>query len=132
MGHEGDDAPPRGSSDEVVLAHASRTNQIVVTSNHDMVLLSAEAGQTVLWIDPYGRQFKHHDLVVFVFERMELWEGLLAGADDPVCLHAKRSREEVIPLEEAALRAEKRIKSIRARERRRRKSRAEAQEPLDL
>lgn len=41
VGNVDDGAPPRGSTDRAVLEHARRTNQVIVTSNHDMMLLCA-------------------------------------------------------------------------------------------
>jgi predicted nuclease of predicted toxin-antitoxin system len=67
VGHEGDKAPPRGSPDSVVLDHARKTNQVAVTSNHDMILLCAEKNESVIWIDPRGRQYKRTELVPVVF-----------------------------------------------------------------
>ena len=44
VGNHGDGAPPKGSTDREVLDHARSTNQIIVTSNHDMMLLCIEVG----------------------------------------------------------------------------------------
>lgn len=57
-------SPLRGSSDEVVLSHATRVNQTVATSNLDMILLCVEHCQQVIWIDPRGRQFTREDMVL--------------------------------------------------------------------
>ena len=73
VGHEGDDAPPRGSTDRVVIDYAERTNQIIVTSNHDMMLICAEAGQRFVWFDPRGRQYTRTDQVLVVFTQIERW-----------------------------------------------------------
>ncbi len=56
VGATSDGAPPRRSSDAVVIEFARRTNQVIVTSNHDMMLLCDEAGQRFVWMDPRGRQ----------------------------------------------------------------------------
>ena len=45
-------APERGSSDAQVIEFARKTNQIIVTSNHDMMMLCDEVGQHFVWIDP--------------------------------------------------------------------------------
>ena len=45
VGNEQDGAPPRGSSDQTIIDHARTTNQVVVTSNHDMILLCLEQPQ---------------------------------------------------------------------------------------
>ena len=57
VGHEGDDAPARGSTDREVIEHAQQTNQIIVTSNHDMMLICEEAGQRFVWLAPRGGQY---------------------------------------------------------------------------
>ncbi len=49
VGHPEDGSPARGSSDEDVLSHAKATGQVVVTSNHDMILLCAEQQESVVW-----------------------------------------------------------------------------------
>ena len=48
--------PPRGSADEDIVTFAKRTNQVIVTSNHDMMLICEQAGQRFVWIDPHGRK----------------------------------------------------------------------------
>ena len=103
VGHEGDGAPPRGSGDDVVLAHAKRTNQVVVTSNHDMILLCAEQDESVIWIDPRGRQFKRTELVPLVFLRVEEWHEILRKSPDSNCVHVLRTKTEVLTLNGRAI-----------------------------
>ena len=43
-------APARGAGDADVLDHARKTNQVVVTSNHDMILLCAEENESESWL----------------------------------------------------------------------------------
>lgn len=117
MGHEGDEAPLRGSSDGIVLDHARRTNQVVVTSNHDMILLCAEQGESVIWIDPRGRQFKRTELVPLVFTRVEEWTDLLKIADGPVCIHVLRTKTDVLTLDRAGHLVEQRMRKLQARKR---------------
>ena len=121
VGHEGDGAPIRGSSDEMVLAHARRTNQVVVTSNLDMVLLCAELLEPVIWIDPRGRQLRRTELVPLVFTRVEDWQRLLADAGDPVCIHVLRTKTEVLALERAQHLVIQRMRRLAARKRARAK-----------
>ena len=68
VGNEQDGDPPRGSSDQTIIDHARTTNQVVVTSNHDMVLLCLEQPQPVIWLDPHGRNFTRDEMVVLVFQ----------------------------------------------------------------
>ena len=104
--------PQRGSSDEEVLEHAKRTNQIVVTSDLGMVILCAEAGQSVIWIDPRGRQFRRADMVFLVFKHIHDWEERLECADGPICLRAMRTTTNSLDLDEAARLARGRMKRI--------------------
>lgn len=109
---EGEAVPPRGSSDEEVLGHAKRTNQIVVTSDLGMVILCAEAGQSVIWIDPRGRQLHRAAMVFLVFKHIHDWEERLECADGPICLRAMRATTNSLDLDEAARLARGRMKRI--------------------
>ncbi|MGH9269953.1 MAG: DUF5615 family PIN-like protein [Ilumatobacteraceae bacterium] len=124
VGHEGDNAPSRGSADDVVLDYARTTNQIVVTSNHDMILLCAEENESVIWIDPRGRQLKRTELVPLVFGRVEEWQALLAAADGAICVHVLRTKSEVLALDRARHLVVQRMRRLRAREQARRRSSA--------
>jgi predicted nuclease of predicted toxin-antitoxin system len=121
VGNDADGAPPRGSSDEVVLDHAKRTGQVVVTSNHDMILLCAEQVEPVVWLDPRGRQFKRDEMVVLVFRTAAEWESLLVEATEAVCLRALRTKTEVLTLERASHLVQQRMRVIAARRRRKAK-----------
>lgn len=128
VGHEDDAAPPRGAGDRVVLEHAKTTNQVIVTSNHDMILLCAEEGESVIWIDPRGRQFGRGEFVALAFNRVEGWEDLLAAADDAVCVHVLRTKTEVLTLERARHLVVQRMRRLAAR-RRARSRRASGDSP---
>lgn len=117
VGHEGDKAPPRGSSDADVLAHAKKTDQVVVTSNHDMILLCAEEHEPVIWIDPRGRQLRRTEFVPLVFGRVEDWQKLLAEAGEPICVHVLRTKTEVLTLERAKHLVLQRMRRLRSRKR---------------
>jgi predicted nuclease of predicted toxin-antitoxin system len=120
VGHEGHRQPPRASEDETVLAHAIATNQIVVTCNHDMIMLCAERGQSVIWIDPRGRQFRHDELVVLAFNGIARWHRLLAETEASICVRVLRTKVEAIPLDRASALVAGRMRALRARGRRRR------------
>ena len=81
-----------------MLTHARRTNQVVVTSNHDMIMLCAEENESVIWIDPRGRQFRRAEFVPLVFGRVEEWQKLLEMAGEPICVHVLRTKTEVLTL----------------------------------
>lgn len=117
VGHEDDKAPERGSSDADVLAHAKKTNQVIVTSNHDMVLLCAIEAEPVIWIDPRGRQFRRAEMVAVVFGRVEEWQESLSQSADPVCIHVLRTKTEVLDLDRASHLVVQRMRRLRARQR---------------
>jgi predicted nuclease of predicted toxin-antitoxin system len=132
VGHEAHGQPPRGSDDEVVLAAAIRTNQVVVTYNHDMIMLCAQERQPVIWIDPRGRQFRHDELAVLSFGGIARWHELLVAADGPVCVRVLRTKVEVLPLDRAWALAERRMRLLKRRSRLRRATRpAEAEGQLE-
>ena len=114
VGMEEGDAPalPRGSLDEDVLDHARLTNQIVVTSDLGMILLCAEGRQSVIWIDPRGRQLRRSDMVFLVFKHIHDWEERLERADGPICLRAMRTTTNSLDLDEATHLARGRMKRI--------------------
>ena len=117
VGHEGDGAPSRGSSDETIIDYARTTNQVVVTSNHDMILLCLEQPQPVIWLDPHGRQITRDELVVLVFRAAREWELMLQSATGPVCIRALRTKNESLSVECAIHLVEQRMKRIAAKKR---------------
>lgn len=119
VGHFEDQAPPKGSPDRKVLDHAKATGQIVVTSNHDMILLCQERAESVVWIDPRGRQFKVDELALIAFRGIAEWERLLNSASVPVCVKVLRTKVELIDLDRAAKLARGRMRRIDAKKRRR-------------
>lgn len=119
VGHVAHNQPPRGSDDATVLAHAAATNQTIVTANHDMIMLCAERGQPVIWIDPRGRQLKHDELAVLAFTGIARWQELLRATDGPACVRVLRTKAECVALAEAGRLAENRMRALRRRSRRR-------------
>ncbi len=117
VGNADDGMPPRGSTDDIVLEFALRTNQIIVTSNHDMMLICAD--QRFVWFDPRGRQYSLLEQVLLVFSQIETWEQLLATSPD-MCVRAMRTKCQVIAGSEAARLAEQRMRALRRRQRSRR------------
>lgn len=97
-----------------MLQHARQTNQVVVTSNHDMIMLCAEENESVIWIDPRGRQLTRTAFVPLVFVRVEEWQELLAAADEPICVHALRTKTEVLTLERARHLVVQRMRRLQA------------------
>ena len=114
VGNDAHGQPKRGTSDAVVLLHAMETGQVVVTYNHDMIMLCAEQGQSVVWLDPRGRQFRSDELAALAFGGIVAWQGLLEAQDKPVCLRVLRTKVELVPLDRARGLAERRMKSARS------------------
>ena len=108
--------PPRGSTDEDVLRFARRTKQVIVTSNHDMMLICAEAKQRFVWIDPRGRQYTRVEQVLIVFSQIERWQHLL-DTNPGWCIRSLRTRCDVVDPREAARLAEQRMRALRRRRR---------------
>ncbi len=117
VGHERDGTPPRGSSDETILTYAKTTNQVVVTSNHDMILLCLEQAQSVVWLDPRGRQITRDEMVILVFRAANDWAQMLDNATEPVCIRALRTKNESLPADQAIRLVQQRMKRIAARKR---------------
>lgn len=122
VGNRDDRAPERGSTDEAILHHARATGQVVVTSNHDMILLCLEQNQSVIWVDPYGRKIPWERMVVLVFNAAPEWDRLLRASDGPICIRSLRSRNEALTKDEAIARVVKRMRNIAARKRRTKKA----------
>lgn len=82
-----------------------------------MILLCAEQGESVIWVDPRGRQLKRTEFVPLVFARVEEWEELLAARDDPICVHVLRTKTEVLTLDRAGHLVLQRMRRLQARRR---------------
>ena len=117
VGKQPDGAPPRGSSDQTIIDHARTTNQVVVTSNHDMVLLCLEQPQPVIWLDPHGRKITRDEMVVLVFQAAHIWEEMLQRASRPVCIRTLRTKNESLSVERAVRLVEQRMKQLAAKKR---------------
>ena len=117
VGNRPDGAPPRGSSDQTIIDHARTTNQVVVTSNHDMVLLCLEQPQPVIWLDPHGRKITRDEMVVLVFQAAHVWEEMLQSASGPVCIRTLRTKNERLSVESAIRLVEQRMKRLAAKKR---------------
>jgi predicted nuclease of predicted toxin-antitoxin system len=116
VGNTADGAPARGSTDETIIEYSQRTNQIIVTSNHDMILLCAETGQRFVWLDPRGKQFGGVEHTLLVLRQIRAWDSILAG--DPIlCVRSRRTKCDSISPEEAARLAAQRMKSLQKRRR---------------
>lgn len=125
-----DGVPPKGSSDAAVIEFAQRTNQVIVTSNHDMMLLCNEAGQRFVWIDPRRRRLTAEEQVLLCFSQMQRWQEILES-DPGACVRALRTKAEAIESSEAARLAGQRFKAIQ-RKKRAVRNRATAPSALQL
>jgi len=121
VGHKVDGSPDRGSSDSEIIDYSLRTNQIIVTSNHDMMLLCAEAGQRFVWLDPRGNHLGGIEQTLLVLRQVREWESIL-NSDEKVCVRAMRTKCERIDPGEAARLAGRRMKAIQKRQRYKRRT----------
>ena len=120
VGHHEDGSPKRGSSDSEIIDYSLKSNQIIVTSNHDMMLLCAEAGQRFVWLDPRGNQLGGIEQTLLVLRQVQEWESILSS-DEKVCVRAMRTKCERIDPGEAARLAGRRMKAIQKRQRAKRR-----------
>lgn len=103
--------PPRGSGDAEIIDFARLTNQVIVTSNHDMMTLCDESNQRFVWIDPYGRTLNAEAQVLLVFQQVSKWEQLLNEHPD-MCVIARRSGCKPVASSEAARLAYNRMRAL--------------------
>lgn len=122
VGSGDDGVPARGSSDSAVIESATRTNRIIVTSNHDMMTLCDESSQRFVWLDPRGRRLTREAQVLLVFTQIRGWERVLQE-NPAMCVHARRTRFAPIASGEAARLALQRMRGLQRRERRRQRAR---------
>lgn len=120
VSYVGDDSanppsPGRGSTDEEVLEQASNVNQVIVSSNWDMVLLCIEARQSVVWIDPHGRYFRREELAVLALKGIRDWSHRLEDSDGKICVRVLRSRTDSLSLDDAKALLTQRMNRSRAR-----------------
>jgi hypothetical protein len=82
-----------------------------------MILLCHEHNESVVWIDPKGRQFTVDDLALVAFRGIREWQRLLEASTEPVCVRVLRTKLERLSLGTAATLATRRISGIEARKR---------------
>ena len=116
VGHSKDGCPVKGSSDQEIIDYALKTKQIIVTSNHDMMLLCSEAGQRFVWLDPRGKQLGGVEQALLVLRQILAWQDILES-DSSICVRAMRTKCEPIDSAEAARLASQRMKTIQKRRR---------------
>ena len=109
--------PPKGESDEVIVDFAQRTNQVIVTSNHDMMLICEQEGQRFVWLDPRGRQLSQREQVVLCLTQIEQWEDILNRSSGE-CVRALRTKATSIRAGEAARLAKERMIRLERKKRR--------------
>ncbi len=108
-------APPYGASDTVIVEFARQRNQVIVTSNHDMMTLCHEESVPFVWLDPRGKQLHLEEQVLLVFKQIREWDRLFAeGAE---CVRAMRTKCEAMPAEEAARLVTNRMRKLEQRQR---------------
>ena len=70
--------PPKGTEDEDLLLHARKTNQVIVTGNHDMVVLCAEEQESVVWLDPRDKDMTLAAQTLMCLNHVQEWDRLVA------------------------------------------------------
>jgi len=105
-----DDELAVGADDADVIAHCLRTARVVVSSSSDMVIMCAEEGQRVVWLDPWSREFTRDEQVVTLITHLQEIERLLA--DGAECVRVLRTRVEALEVEEAARLAGQRLRGL--------------------
>ncbi len=106
-----DGAPPSNSSDEDIVAYSIKTNQIVVTSNHDMMMICAEQEQRFVWLDPNSKQLRRERQVIVVFTQISEWERILQ-ASKSICVRALRTKCVAIEPDDAVRLAVRRMRDL--------------------
>ena len=126
--HVGQDGQPKKrTGDPAVLDHAIRCNQVVVTRNHDMIMLCGERGVSVVWLDPRGTRLTIDRQAAIAFGSIRQWTDALEEATEPVCVRVLRTRVQTLPVAEGAAMAAKRYHARQKRvAARRRKAKAPA------
>lgn len=98
-----------------LLAAATVSHQF--DGRDDMVLLCAEEDESVIWIDPRGRQFTRTELVPLVFNKVAEWKRVLGEANAPMCLQVMRTKTELVTLDRARHLVVQRMRRLAARKR---------------
>lgn len=120
--------PAKNAPDDEVLTHATKCQQVMVTSNHDMIMLCAERGASVIWLDPHRRHLRVDEQAAMAFAGIVEWCGLIIDAAEPVCVRVLRTRVHVYPVVEGAALAEKRYRAIQMKNRTQRRRPRQAPE----
>ncbi len=76
-----------------------------MTANHDMIVLCADEAAPVVWLDPRDKDLSRRAMVVLCFTQVTEWQRLLDQTDDPLCVVARKTLCEALPLEAARKRA---------------------------
>ena len=117
VGNKEDNAPERGSPDQMIIDYARRHNQVLITYNHDMIVLLTEQKQSFIWLDPRGRPFTKEEMVVRIFLAAHEWEEILKEPSEPVCIRTLRTKHEIMTLNDAARLAKQRMRRLTAKPR---------------
>jgi predicted nuclease of predicted toxin-antitoxin system len=121
VGSDAEGVPPKGSTDAEVAGFARRANQVIVTSNHDMMTLCDELGQRFVWLDPRGKKLPREAQVLLVFKQIAAWEKVLSEQPG-MCVHARRTSCKAIASAEAARLARNRMRELSRRSQRKRRA----------
>lgn len=127
-------APDKGSTDLDLIAWAVKTNCVIVTYNHDMMLMAHTQRARFVWLDHRNRSMSRFEQARLVLSQIEAWQLLLEDHADS-CVHAGRTFCEALDPADAARRVDQRARA-RKRKQAAKKSKANASRetslPLDL
>lgn len=107
----------KGTPDLQVAQSAKVQRRVVVTFNFDMVLAACELGVRFIWFDQRGRSPSKLETALIFLRQWERWETELS---DPTaaCLKVGREATEVLSIDQARTRAERRFRKAEQTKRR--------------
>lgn len=127
-------APPKGTTDTRLIEWSVQQHRLIVTDNHDLMMIAPGLGGRFIWLDPRGKKYSLLETVHVVFRQLEAWTKL-AELHPDLCIRAGRTSCEAIEAPEAARLAGQRYANrLRKRNRSKRAARARdaQQQSLDL
>lgn len=123
-------APEKGSTDPELIAWAVKTSCVIVTYNHDMMVMAHARGSRFVWLDHRNRSMSRFEQARLVPSQIEAWQLLLTDHADS-CVHAGRTFCEALDAAEAARRVDQRARTRKRRQSAKRlKAKAAAESPL--
>jgi predicted nuclease of predicted toxin-antitoxin system len=116
----GENQVPKGTPDKEVAASARAQGRILLTFNFDMVLAAADEGVRFIWFDQRNKDLTLLETAFILLRQWDRWEEALR---DPSvkCLKVGRQSMEVLSIEQARRRAQRRMQRSYSAKKRARK-----------